>query len=65
MRAYLERAATWTAFWWIGFGIEFGDWLGWENVAYAVGIGLVLTFLEFRVARVALAAMRRRFAKPS
>jgi hypothetical protein len=65
VRAYLQRAAVWTALWWVVFGIEFGDWLGWENGSYALGMGLVLAFLEFRVGRVVLAAMRRRFAKPS
>jgi hypothetical protein len=64
VRAYLERAVVWTALWWVVFGIEFGEWLGWENAIYALGTGFVLAFLEFG-ARVVLAAMRRRFARPS
>ena len=65
MRAYFERTAVWAVLWWTFFGLEFGDWLGWENAVYAIGMGLALTFLEFRVGPVVLAAMRRRFAKPS
>jgi hypothetical protein len=65
MRAYLERATVWAALWWVVFGLEFGAWRGWENPAYAIPLGLVCAFVEFRLGRPALQALRRRSAKPS
>jgi hypothetical protein len=56
---------VYTAFWWAFFGLEYGDWLGWKNPAYAIGMGLIFAFIELRYARAIVAAWRRRFAKPT
>jgi hypothetical protein len=61
MTRFLVRALLASVAFWVFFGIEFGDWLGFWNFAYALPSGFGIAAILVRAERRA----RRYFAKAS